>query len=62
MKKVLKVVGIITGIYLVLDVLRLAFIGWTEYMSHLKESGYKVFDAIDIAWDNAIEKLKQTWT
>lgn len=61
MKRFFKVIGVLTGIYLIFNTLCLAFMGWVECMSHLKEANYNPLDAIDIAWDEVEVKLKKSW-
>lgn len=57
-KKFLKIIGIITGVYLIADILCLAFMGYCELLSHLRDAKYDVLETIYRTWNDAIEKFK----
>lgn len=62
MKTVFKVFGKLIKWYAILDILCLAFVGWTKYIGVIMEYPHlSIWDTIDETWERSVSSVRQVF-
>lgn len=62
MKTVFKVFGKLIKWYAILDILCLAFVGWTKYIDVIMEYPHlSIWDAVGETWERSVSSVRQVF-